>query len=298
MLSVASCLIWALPALLCVSKVDAFTFKSTGQTVELDGVSYYLPPDPASTLPAHNPLLKAATASGGLLPVTVITTSSAGYDSSDLAATIANYTATDDVFSAGFLEALYIQYTDVKPYGYQKRAFVPKFVGNATNGTEVVASTFVSNTTALPVGPYFVSSTGAVYEAWRLYSDFAGAFTETLIAASDGTHNVLPANVPGQNLAVAVPSRLYFTPTTEKPLAGVRLGVKDIYDVAGVHTSDGNRAWYHFYPAAVVNALPIQRLVDAGVIIVGKMKTSQFANGEEATADWVDYHSPCMYTMM
>jgi len=70
-------------------------------------------------------------------------------------------------------------------------------------------------------------------------------------------------------------------------VSGVRLGVKDIYDVAGVRTSNGNRAWYHTYGPASVNAVPIQRLVDAGAIIVGKMKTSQFANGEEATADWV-----------
>lgn len=108
----------------------------------------------------------------------------------------------------------------------------------------------------------------------------------------DGSYSVLPANIPGQQLAVAVPSRLYFTKTADKPLAGVRLGVKDIYDVAGVRTSNGNRAWYHLYPPATENAHPIQRLVDAGAIIVGKMKTSQFANGEEATADWVDYHSP------
>ena len=32
--------------------------------------------------------------------------------------------------------------------------------------------------------------------------------------------------------------------------------------------------------------------MDAGAVIVGRMKTSQFANGERATADWVDYHSP------
>lgn len=31
-------------------------------------------------------------------------------------------------------------------------------------------------------------------------------------------------------------------------------------------------------------------MIDAGAIIVGKMITSQFANGETATADWVDYH--------
>ena len=36
----------------------------------------------------------------------------------------------------------------------------------------------------------------------------------------------------------------------------------------------------------------VQRLIDAGAILVGKMKTSQFANGETATADWVDYHEP------
>lgn len=105
-----------------------------------------------------------------------------------------------------------------------------------------------------------------------------GAFTETAIPSSDGTFSVLPANLPGQSLAVAVPSRLSYAKTEEKPLAGVRLGVKDIYDVAGMKTSNGNRAWYHFYPEANTTALAVQRLVDAGAIIVGKMKTSQFAN--------------------
>lgn len=36
----------------------------------------------------------------------------------------------------------------------------------------------------------------------------------------------------------------------------------------------------------------MQNLIDAGAIVVGKMKTSQFANGETATSDWVDYLSP------
>lgn len=80
--------------------------------------------------------------------------------------------------------------------------------------------------------------------------------------------------------------------TASKPLAGVRIGIKDIYDVAGVRTSDGNRAYYSLYPPAPSSAVAVQLLIDAGAIIVGKMKTSQFANGELATADWVDYHSP------
>ena len=141
-----------------------------------------------------------------------------------------------------------------------------------------------------------MSTAGAVFQAYRLYPDFAGAFTQPLIPSTDGTYAALPAAIPDSSSpavgvpAIGVPSRLYYTRTAEKPLAGVRLGVKDIYDIAGVKTSDGNRAWYAFYPPANKTALSIQRLIDAGAIIVGKMKTSQFANGEQATADWVDFH--------
>jgi len=94
----------------------------------------------------------------------------------------------------------------------------------------------------------------------------------------------------GQKLAIAVPSRMYYTKSAEKPLAGVRIGIKDIYDIKGLRTSNGNRAWYWLYPPANSTAPPVQNLIDAGAIIVGKMLTSQFANGESATADWVDYH--------
>ena len=131
-----------------------------------------------------------------------------------------------------------------------------------------------------------------MFQPWRLYSDFAGAFTQPLIPHGD-IYAPLPAAIAGiQSPAVGVPSRLYFTPTPNKPLAGIRLGVKDIFDVAGVKTSDGNRAVYGLYLEKTMNALPVQKLIDAGAVLVGKMKTSQFANGEFATEDWIDYHSP------
>ena len=180
--------------------------------------------------------------------------------------------------------AYYIQYNGSTSYAT-----------NATLGDNLFNTTnvFSSSKTSLPNGPYFLSSTdGSLYEAYRLYSDFQGAFTETVIQSSSGSFSVLPANIPGQSLAVAVPSRLYFTKTAEKPLAGVRLGIKDIYDIADLKTSCGNRAWYHLYPPVSITATAVQRLIDAGAVIIGKMKTSQFANGELATADWVDYHSP------
>ena len=181
-------------------------------------------------------------------------------------------------FSTNGLTALYISYI-----GTGKTFNVPAALNATLLGTS--ASGAGPN---LPPGPYFISSSGAVYEAHRLYTDLGGAFTQPLISDTDGAYSALPAAVPGiQQPAVAVPSRLHYKATAEKPLAGIRLGVKDIYDVKGVRTSDGNRAWYAFYPEANASALPVQKLIDAGAVIVGKMKTSQFANGEEATADWV-----------
>lgn len=151
-----------------------------------------------------------------------------------------------------------------------------------------------NHTIALPQGPYFFrQTTGEVFQAYRLYSDFAGAFNEGLIRTPNGSYISLSAAIDGSaSLTIGVPSRLYYTPTADKPLAGLRVGVKDIYDIAGVKSSNGNRAFYNLYPPRAASAVAVQRLEAAGAIIVGKQKTSQFANGEEATEDWVDYHSP------
>ena len=174
---------------------------------------------------------------------------------------------------------------------YASDSQIDKF---SINGTSVIATVYSERSSAvIAPGPYFVSSSGELYQAYRLYSDFEGAFTQPLVPNSNGSFAALPASIAGiQSPAVAVPSRLYYTKTPNKPLAGIRLGIKDIYDVAGVRTSDGNRAYYALFPPRTANAVAVQRLIDAGAVIVGKMKTSQFANGEEATADWVDYHSP------
>ena len=148
--------------------------------------------------------------------------------------------------------------------------------------------------TNVPQGPYILSPSGDLYQPWRLYADVSGAFVQPAAPSlsNDGTFTALPVAVDGiASPAIAVPSRLYYTRTDALPLAGVRFGVKDIFDVAGLRTSDGNRAIEALYPPANKTAIAVQRLLDAGAIFVGKMKTSQFANGEVATSDWVDYHS-------
>jgi Asp-tRNA(Asn)/Glu-tRNA(Gln) amidotransferase A subunit family amidase len=267
----------------------ASSLSLTGQTVVLDGTSFYVPSAPVAVLDASS--LPPKVKESGLTPLTVIATNDHSYNAEAFQAAIANFTSTDDVFSAGFLESVYVQYTG-QPSSYGRRAlFAPK-LSNVQNVTNAVWGNSVSSDASIPSGPYFVSSSGAVHQAWRLYSDVIDAFTETLFPRADGSFIVLPANVPGQKRAIAVPSRLYYTKTADKPLAGVRLGIKDVFDIAGVKGSNGNRAWYGLYPAANETAMVVQRLIDAGAVIVGKMKTSQFANGERPTADWVDQLSP------
>ena len=168
-------------------------------------------------------------------------------------------------------------------------------LGNETGDDYAINSVgTLSDSASVPPGPYFMSAeTGDVYMAYRLYSDFGGSFTEPIFASPDGNYTTLPAAITGTaSLTVGVPSRLYYSPSADQPLAGVRVGIKDIYDIAGLKTGNGNRAFYNLYPPASANSVVVQRLVDAGAVLIGKQKTSQFANGERATADWVDYHSP------
>ncbi|KAJ4408358.1 hypothetical protein N0V91_003362 [Didymella pomorum] len=243
-----------------VASVQA-AVQSTGFTVSLTDIDYFLPPKPVASIAGCDEL-KASFAEGPFVPFTVV--KAAGYGTLDVASLTAKYAEEDDVWQEGFLD------------------------GTAGN----VSSTVITGTASgeLKPGPYFINAAGQVYEAWRLYGDVTGAFTESVLSKGDGSYSVLPAGTVGQKLALAVPSRLYFEKTAEKPLAGVRIGIKDIYDIKGLRTSNGNRAWYWLYPPANNTATPVQNLIDAGAIIVGKMITSQFANGEVATADWVDYH--------
>ncbi|KZM28146.1 uncharacterized protein EKO05_0005829 [Ascochyta rabiei] len=241
--------------------------SSTGFTVSLTDIDYFLPPKPVARI-AGCEEIKAAYADGPFVPFTVVKSHESG--TLDTASIAAQFAEQDDVWQEGFLDALYVQ------------------GGSKSNVSTVVITGTVFG--ELKPGPYFINAAGQVYEAWRLYSDVTGAFTESAIANGDGSYSVLPAGTVGQKTALAVPSRLYFSKTAEKPLAGVRIGIKDIYDIKGLRTSNGNRAWYWLYPAANHTATPVQNLIDAGAIIVGKMITSQFANGETATADWVDYH--------
>lgn len=250
--------------------------EPSGFSVKVDNVHYFVSPFPAGL--AYNGSLQAMRprAHLGFAPVTVVSE-----PEKDLEALFRNWTVKDDVWQPGFLDTVLLA------------------GGNSTRKVSYYPDQYSTVITLhdgdnIPSGPYFLDiSTGAAHQVYRLYDDFSGVFTQSLLQRPDGQFETLSAQVPSAaSLTLGVPSRLYFPQTEEKPLAGVRIGVKDIYALAGVKRSNGNRAWYGLYPPENRTAPAIQNLIDAGAVVVGLQKLSQFANGATATADWVDYHSP------
>ncbi|KAI6351943.1 hypothetical protein MCOR25_009659 [Pyricularia grisea] len=256
--------------------------ESTGISVKLNDVDYYISPFSAVNVTVGLDQLKDVPSVFGFKPVTVVGTPTV---KSDLAALFKNWTSTDDVFNHGFIGAVFLAGADA----VSKQALF-----NSCTSGSVVLPLDANHEGTVPSGPYFLeTATGRLFPVYRLYVDFAEAFSTSLLQRPDGGFQPLSAQVQSSSsLTIGVPSRLYYTRTADKPLAGVRIGVKDIFDLKGVKRSNGNRAWYQLYPAAEHTAPAMQRLIDAGAVMIGLQKPSQFANGESPTADWVDYHAP------
>ena len=94
-----------------------------------------------------------------------------------------------------------------------------------------------------------------------------------------------------QTLGIAVPSRLRDGIAAAKPLAGLRVAVKDIFEIEGIRTSLCNRAYYDLYPPAAKTAACIDILRQLGAIVVGTTKLASFAATEEPI-ECVDFQAP------
>jgi aspartyl-tRNA(Asn)/glutamyl-tRNA(Gln) amidotransferase subunit A len=68
------------------------------------------------------------------------------------------------------------------------------------------------------------------------------------------------------------------------PLAGRTLAVKDLFDTAGIRTTYGSKIYEAHVPER--NSLAVQRVLDAGAILVGKTNLAEFAWGVLGQNDW------------
>ncbi|KAG4255608.1 hypothetical protein FPRO03_04557 [Fusarium proliferatum] len=253
-----------------------------GATVTVNGVYYFVDPEPVGVLPSSSGLHHHS--NFGFVPVTVFEAIDNRFDESTFNDTIKAWLAQDDVFNKGFLQEIYVKKDSDDVPGLSNY----QYQGNMSSSWEEIDYTF-----NVPNGPYILNpSTGSLHTPYRLYLDTQGAFTQGVIPLSGGSFAPLPAALPGSSsITVGVPSRIYHPPSDDYPLAGVRIGVKDIYDVSGLKTGAGSRAYYDIYPEANGTAPAVQQLLDAGAVLVGKMKTTQFAAPENAR-DAIDYQAP------
>src|SRR6516164_6767367 len=61
------------------------------------------------------------------------------------------------------------------------------------------------------------------------------------------------------------------------PLHGIPIGLKDIYETKGIPTTGHSKVIIDHVPRA--DAASVQRLTDAGAIVIGKLTTHEFAFG-------------------
>lgn len=87
-------------------------------------------------------------------------------------------------------------------------------------------------------------------------------------------YSILPLQIQGmgQKAAIAVPSRLPGCSKTRLPLSGYRITVKEIFDVRGLKTGLGSRAYTELYPPASQTAPAIQKLIEGGADLIGISK--------------------------
>lgn len=84
----------------------AVSLASTGQTLVLNGIPYYVPATPFTTIPIIKPLKSAASA-GSLVPVTVVGLSASNATLSGLEQAVDGF-SVDDVWNEGFLEGTWM----------------------------------------------------------------------------------------------------------------------------------------------------------------------------------------------
>ncbi|KXT09816.1 hypothetical protein AC579_10514 [Pseudocercospora musae] len=235
--------------------------------------------------PSHALILPKATSSN--LPIVVMRCDEVKVDSSFIARKLDSFLSSDkDVTCRSLMTTVLLNGVSHEELGEA----VLQTLG--TYGCEVVFT--LSKCVVLDEGPHFYSDAG-IFRAIRLRADYQEAFILTTVPSQDDEdhYESLAANIANTHtLAVPIPSRLHSHPSAEKPLAGMRIAVKDLFHLKGVHTGGGNRAYRALYAAQTKSSSTVRLAISKGCIAVGKAKTVEFGGSQESCGDWIDYSYP------
>lgn len=254
-----------LPFALLASATGSFVFQ-------INGTSYYSPDEavgnlaPEWTQSIHHPT-----------PGTLLSSSSnkTSINANQLQSLFEDFATADDVYSSNFLSVV-----TISDKSYHLSEDAEQYLEAA--GAKILD--YSGQNQSLPSGPYLFHPSGKITRVYRLYRDHNFAFETPVTEGLNGSYVPVTGAVDTDAngaLSIAVPSRLYYPPPSkEKPLSGKRLVVKDNYDLKGIRTVAGSRAIRELNDPAEENAPSLQKLIDLGAVVIGKVKTTQVALGE------------------
>ncbi|KAF2708346.1 amidase family protein [Pleomassaria siparia CBS 279.74] len=235
------------------------------------------------------------------IPVTVVKTNVSSITKATLESAIASYLDNDDVFSTDFLDGLYISSTvkaslDASAIEYLASYNTSMVFLAGVSGKGKFSTISIKASAELSAGPYLAtvgSNSVSLASVYRLYEDTYRTFLFGAYDTNDGLDNHSPLGVflpKSWHNMIPVPSRIYYW-GDDRPLAGERVAIKDLYDVKGLQTSGGSQAWARITPIANGTAPSVQQILDLGGVVVGKQKLAQFASGANPW-EWQDEHYP------
>ena len=127
-------------------RLTAAALTSTGQTLLLDDIPYYVPATPYTKVSGF-PSLKPATSANGLVPVTVLGLPSTDGSLTTIQSIIAGFSAVDDVWSQGFLDGKYAEHSGsshIECCIYRALCLYTFLLGENTNFVDASRGAFAS----------------------------------------------------------------------------------------------------------------------------------------------------------
>lgn len=250
--------------------------SSGASTFVLGNGTYYAPAAPVSAG-------CYSVATSEVLPMTLFQTNATLITETDLTELVQLYHSTDDVWSEEFLQGVVaISGTspltlDISAIRWLKDGGVKVVVSNQDVDDEQMeeAGMTVLQIHAIETiqpGPYIMSLSPDKYEirqAYLLHRDQNEAFLYG-VTPVPGTTAYVPveAFIPmSQDAWIPIPSRIYFI-NDHRPLAGVRMGLKDIYDLEGVKTGGGSRSYTEAFAISNNTAVSMEKLLDMGAVVI------------------------------
>ncbi|KAF2969762.1 hypothetical protein GQX73_g3871 [Xylaria multiplex] len=194
----------------------------------------------------------------------------------------------DDVFDLRFLSGIFI------PSCYEKSVVTPdaKALLSAWGNSWIHTYDYNDGHCTLRPGPCVLRD-GILFPAWRIYEDTANAFSLPLRLPKE-SESFAPMRIGSSHHSsrcVAVPSRMAKFAGESLPLTGLRIAVKDNFDMCGIRTSLGSRHYLHLGQPALKTSPVVQALMDAGANIIGLTQMCSMVLKQEPT-QCIDFPAP------